>query len=101
MEAVLKREAAAGIGEALEAYLKRTGLKRRIDQAGIVDEWARIVGPQIARVTAAEGVSEDGVLFVRVATAAWMQELQLQSAAILKKLVLEGRPVRRVVWRVG
>jgi len=97
----LKREAAAGIGEALEAYLKRTGLKRRIDQAGIVDEWARIVGPQIARVTAAEGVSEDGVLFVRVATAAWMQELQLQSAAILKKLVLEGRPVRRVVWRVA
>jgi predicted nucleic acid-binding Zn ribbon protein len=101
MEAALKREAAAGIGEALEAYLKRTGLKRRIDQAGIVDEWARIVGPQIARVTAAEGVSEDGVLFVRVATAAWMQELQLQSAAILKKLVLEGRPVRRVVWRVA
>jgi predicted nucleic acid-binding Zn ribbon protein len=97
----LKREAAAGIGEALETYLKRTGLKRRIDQAGIVDEWARIVGPQIARVTAAEGVSEDGVLFVRVATAAWMQELQLQSAAILKKLALEGRPVRRVVWRAG
>jgi predicted nucleic acid-binding Zn ribbon protein len=59
------------------------------------------VGPQIARVTAAEGVSEDGVLFVRVATAAWMQELQLQSAAILKRLVLEGRPVRRVVWRIG
>lgn len=97
----MKRERAAGLGEAIEAYLKRTGLKRRIDQAGIVDEWARIVGPQIARVTAAEGVSEDGVLFVRVATAAWMQELQLQSPMILKRLAEERRGVRRIVWRVG
>ena len=97
----MKRERAAGLGEALEAYLKRAGLKRRIDQAGIVDEWARIVGPQIARVTAAEGVSEDGVLFVRVATAAWMQELQLQSPMILKRLAEERRGVRRIVWRVG
>lgn len=97
----MKRERAAGLGEAIEAYLKRTGLKRRIDQAGIVDEWARIVGPQIARVTAAEGVSEDGVLFVRVATAAWMQELQLQSPMILARLAEERRGVRRIVWRVG
>ena len=97
----MKRERAAGLGEALEAYLKRAGLKRRIDQAGIVDDWARIVGPQIARVTAAEGVSEDGVLFVRVATAAWLQELQMQSGVILQRLAQEGRAVKRVVWRVG
>jgi len=97
----LKPDRTTGIGEALAEYLKRTGLKRRIDQAGVVDEWARLVGPQIARVTVAEGVSEDGVLFVRVATAAWMQELQLQSPMILKKLGLGGRPLRRIVWRVG
>jgi predicted nucleic acid-binding Zn ribbon protein len=97
----LTREPTAGIGEALAAYLKRSGLKRRLDQAGIVDEWPRLVGPQIARVTAAEGVSEDGVLFVRVATAAWLQELQMQSAAILKALAQEGRGVKRIVWRVG
>jgi predicted nucleic acid-binding Zn ribbon protein len=97
----LKRERAAGLGEALEAYLKRTGLKRRLDQAGVVDEWPRLVGPQIARVTTAEGVSEDGVLFVRVATAAWMQELQLQSPTILRKLADDRRGVRRIVWRVG
>jgi len=97
----LKPDRTAGIGEALEEYLKRTGLKRRIDQAGVVDEWARLVGPQIARVTVAEGVSEDGVLFVRVATAAWMQELQLQSPMILKKLAQGGRRLKRIVWRVG
>ena len=80
----MKRKDAAGIGEALEAYLKRTGLKRRLDQAGVVDDWPRLVGEQIARVTQAEGVTEDGVLFVRVATAAWMQELQMQSRTILR-----------------
>lgn len=97
----MKRKDAAGIGEALEGYLRRTGLKRRLDQAGVVDDWPRLVGEQIARVTQAEGVSEDGVLFVRVATAAWMQELQMQSRTILQRLADAGRPIRRVVWRVG
>ena len=97
----MKRDHAAGIGEALEAYLKRRGLKRRLDQAGVVEEWPGLVGRQIARVTVAEGVSEDGVLFVRVATAGWMQELQMQSRTILQRLADAGRPIRRIVWRVG
>ena len=97
----MKRERAAGIGEAIEAYLKRRGLKRRVDQASVVDAWPALVGPQIARVTTAEGVSEDGVLFVRVATAGWMQELQMQSRTILQRLADGGRPIRRIVWRVG
>ena len=97
----MKRKDAAGIGEALEAYLKRTGLRRRLDQAGVVEEWPTLVGPQIARVTTAEGVSEDGILFVRVATAGWMQELQMQSRTILQRLADGGRPIRRIVWRVG
>ncbi|MDH5198269.1 MAG: DUF721 domain-containing protein [Gemmatimonadota bacterium] len=97
----MTRKDAAGIGEALEAYLKRTGLRRRLDQAGVVEEWPTLVGPQIARVTTAEGVSEDGILFVRVATAGWMQELQMQSRTILQRLADGGRPIRRIVWRVG
>ncbi|HEX9633741.1 MAG TPA: DUF721 domain-containing protein [Gemmatimonadales bacterium] len=97
----MKRERAAGLGEAIEAYLKRRGLKRRVDQASVVDAWPALVGPQIARVTTAEGVSEDGVLFVRVATAGWMQELQMQSRTILQRLADGGRPIRRIVWRVG
>jgi len=101
MEVALKRDAAAGLGDALEAYLKRRGLKRRLDQASVVEQWPGLVGPQIARVTVAEGVSEDGVLFVRVATAAWMQELQMQSRTILQRLADGGKPIRRIVWSVG
>lgn len=90
-----------GLGEALSAYLARTGLKTRLDQARVVDAWPELVGPQIARVTAPEGVTENGLLFVRVATSAWMQELQLMTPEILRKLGAHGRAIRRIVWRVA
>jgi predicted nucleic acid-binding Zn ribbon protein len=95
----LPREKAVGIGEALAAYLRRTGLKTRLDQASVVEEWAELVGAPVARVTTAEGVTEDGILFVRVATAAWMQELQMMSPDILRKLGQAGKKIRRIVWR--
>jgi predicted nucleic acid-binding Zn ribbon protein len=90
-----------GLHEALDAYLRRSGLKRRLDQASVVDEWAALVGPQIASVTTPEGVAENGVLFVRVATAPWMQELQLMSPDILRRLGKHGKKITRIAWRVG
>jgi predicted nucleic acid-binding Zn ribbon protein len=97
----LPRNTAVGVGEALAAYLRRTGLKARIDQASVVEEWPKLVGAPVARVTEAEGVTADGVLFVRVATAAWMQELQLMSPDILRRLGQAGKKIRRIVWRLG
>jgi predicted nucleic acid-binding Zn ribbon protein len=91
---------AAGLQEALAAYLERTGLKARLDQASVIGEWAALVGPQVARVTTPEGVAENGVLFVRVATAPWMQELQLMSPEILRRLGARGKKIRRIVWRL-
>jgi predicted nucleic acid-binding Zn ribbon protein len=90
-----------GVGEALAAYLRRTGLKTRLDQASVVEEWAGLVGAPVARVTTPEGVTEDGVLFVRVATAAWMQELQMMTPDILRRLGQAGKKIRRIVWRAG
>jgi predicted nucleic acid-binding Zn ribbon protein len=97
----LRRETVVGVGEALAGYLRRTGLKTRLDQASVVTEWARLVGGPVARVTEPEGVTEDGILFVRVATAAWMQELQMMSPDILRKLGQAGKKIRRIVWRMG
>jgi predicted nucleic acid-binding Zn ribbon protein len=98
----LRREDdATGLDEALAAYLRRTGLKSRLDQASVVGEWAELVGPQIAQVTTPEGVAENGYLFVRVVSSAWMQELQLMSPEILRKLGAYGKKIRRIVWRVG
>lgn len=92
---------AVPIPEALEAYLRRSGLRRRLDQASAVEDWDEIVGPQLARVTQADGVSADGVLWVRVANPAWMQELQLQSPMLLQKLGARGKKIRKIMWRLG
>ncbi len=91
---------ATPMDEALKAYLRKAGIKRRVEQASVIPEWAELVGPQIAAVTTPHMVTQDGKLFVGVASAAWMQELQLMSPEILRKLGRRGKKVRRIVWRV-
>jgi predicted nucleic acid-binding Zn ribbon protein len=87
------------IKDALERYLQRAGLARRVEQAGIVSEWAALVGPQIAAVTEPDAVTADGILWVRVATAPWAQELRMMTPRILGKLN-QGRAgrVREIRW---
>ena len=87
------------LGDALGAYIKRSGLKRRLDQASVIPEWPELVGPQIAEVTTPLSVGPDGTLFVSVTSAAWMQELQLMSADILRRLGERGKKIKRIVWR--
>jgi predicted nucleic acid-binding Zn ribbon protein len=97
----LATEGATGIRDVLNRYLRRTGLGTHLDRASVVDEWPALVGPQIAGVTAPEGVTADGVLFVRVRSAAWLQELQMMSPEILRKLGTHRKKIRRIVWRMG
>ena len=82
------------VGEALQGYLARAGLARRVGQAQVVPEWPRLVGPQIAAVAAPESVTPDGVLFVRVATHGWMTELQLMTPEILARVNVGRGPGR-------
>jgi predicted nucleic acid-binding Zn ribbon protein len=90
------------LAEALKSYLKRAGLSKRVAQASVVAEWPALVGPQIARVTQAEEVTPDGVLRVRVATAAWASELSLMTPQILAR-VNTGRTGRitAIRWMAG
>ena len=89
------------LGEALQGYLQRSGISRRMSQASVVDDWAELVGPKIASVTKPDAVTADGMLFVRVKSAPWMQELQLMSPAILQKLGEHGKKIKRIIWRLG
>ena len=75
-----------GIAEAMKGYISRAGLKSRMEQTGVIEDWDRLVGTQIARVTVPERITKEGTLFVRVASAAWMQELQLMTPTVLAKL---------------
>ena len=90
-----KRRAPMAVGEALQGYLARSGLGTRLAQAQVVAEWARLVGPQVAAVTSAESVSPDGTLFVRVATSAWRNELQLMMPDLMAR-VNAGRGAGRI-----
>ena len=83
------------MSEALEGYLKRAGLARRVGQAQIIPDWPRLVGPHIAAVATPESITPDGVLFVRVATSAWMNELQFKISEIIAK-VNAGRGPGRI-----
>jgi predicted nucleic acid-binding Zn ribbon protein len=90
------------LSEALTSYFKQAGLMKRVQQAGIIEEWAMLVGPQIASVTAPESVTPDGVLRVRVATAPWANELSMMTPRILARLNAgrSGR-VKEIRWVPG
>ena len=90
------------LADALASYLQKQGLVKRVQQAGIVEDWATLVGPQIAAVTEPESVTADGVLRVRVSTSAWAQELSLMSPRVLARLN-DGRKgrVREIRWIAG
>ena len=90
-----KRRAPMAVGEALQRYLTRSGIAPRVAQAQVVTQWAGLVGPQVAAVTTAESVSPDGTLFVRVATSAWRNELQLMMPDLMAR-VNAGRGAGRI-----
>lgn|SRR5574341_630446 len=88
------------VGEALENYLAKSGLAQRLAQAQVIPDWPGLVGAQIAAVTAPESVTADGTLFVRVATSAWMTELQLETPRIMARLNAgrESGRIKTIRW---
>lgn len=92
----------APLGQALEQWLDRSGLRPQLELAELVESWPEVVGPQIAAVTRALGVSEDATLLVRVSSHAWATELGLMTPGILARLngSRKGR-ARRIRWMVG
>ena len=90
------------LAKALASFLDQSGLAERVEQAGIIPEWSRLVGAQIAAVTEPLSIARDGTLFVAVRTNAWMTELSLLEPQLLVALNAEsGRPrVSRIHWRL-
>ncbi|HUL04002.1 MAG TPA: DUF721 domain-containing protein [Gemmatimonadales bacterium] len=86
--------------DALDGYLSRSGLAKRLQQAQVIPDWAGLVGPQIAAVTRPESVAPDGTLFVRVATSGWMNELQLMTPEIMARVNAGRGPghIRTIRW---
>jgi predicted nucleic acid-binding Zn ribbon protein len=90
------------IGDVLKGFLRAKGLDARVERAQVLVEWASFVGPQIAGVTEARTVTEDGTLFVGVKTHGWMTELSLMERSLLAKInARPGRdPIKKIRWEL-
>lgn len=88
------------IGRIVANVLGDRGLTERVEQAAIIPEWPKLVGPQIAAVTTPQSITANGTLFVHVTTNAWMNELSLLEPELLRSInAKENRsPVRRIRW---
>lgn len=78
------------VGDVLASVLERAGLTERMAQAGVIPEWASLVGAQIAAVTEPIALQRDGTLVVAVRTHAWMTELSLLEPELLRALNRDG-----------
>jgi len=82
------------VGDALRSYLARSGLATRLAHAQVIP-----TGPDwSARRSPGSRYRErdpDGTLFVRVATSAWMTELQLMGPQIMAA-INAGRGAGRI-----
>ncbi len=83
----MRRAATSGrpIGEALEELVRKLGIKKKLQEYDAVLRWEEIVGQQIARVTVATRITK-GILFVRVKSSAWRNELTMRKVEIKEKL---------------
>jgi predicted nucleic acid-binding Zn ribbon protein len=95
-----KKKKPEALGNIVANWLDGSGLAERVDQASVIPEWPKLVGPQIAKVTSPQSISANGTLFVHVTTSAWMNELSLLEPELLRSLNAGGKraPVRRIRW---
>lgn len=87
------------LGDLLQGFLDAQGLAEPLDRAAVIPAWAEVVGPQIAKVSEPAGFDGD-VLFVRVASSAWLSELKRLEREILGRLNAFRRhgAFRRIVF---
>lgn len=89
------------VTDALRQVVQRIDPDRRLPAYRVWTFWADVVGPAVA--ARAEPASfRDGVLSVRVAGAAWMQELQFMQTELRERLNARlGAPLIRDIYLVS
>jgi len=73
------------IGSVFARLFRDLGIDRAIQQNVAVNRWAEIVGERIAEVSEAERI-EKGVLFVKVSSPVWRNELVFMKAGLIKNI---------------
>ena len=100
---VEKRVKPQPLGRVVADFLEGKGLAERVNQTTVIDDWASVVGPQIAAVTEAKSITPDGTLLVAVKTNAWMTELSLLEPELVRALNsrVSARRVRKIRFQLS
>jgi len=80
-----KQKSIKSINSAIDELVNDLGIKDKLVEAEAVVHWEEVVGKQIARTTEATRIIK-GVLFVRVKTSTWRNELSMRKKEIIEKL---------------
>jgi predicted nucleic acid-binding Zn ribbon protein len=91
------------VGEALAELLASSPLGARIARSEVLGHWAGAVGPQIAAVTHARAIAENGTLTVGVKSSAWLQELSMMERSLVAKVNKSAGKdaVKRIRWELS
>lgn len=85
------------VGSILDAVLADSGYRTIARETALLQRWPAIAGMQIAAVAECERV-EDGIMYVRVSSAPWRQELAYLKQTLLDKIQKECSTIRDIVF---
>ena len=85
------------VGSILDSVLADCGYRTVAREAALLEQWPALVGSQIAAQAVCERV-EEGVCYVRVASASWRQELAYLKPTLLATVKKECSTIRDIVF---
>ena len=87
------------IGGIIEDVLSERGYLSQCHESQVKLRWSKIVGDELAEASECRGV-ENGILYVRVPSAAWRQEMSYQKEHIMAQIRIHTkcRSIKEIVF---
>ncbi|TDI80577.1 MAG: DUF721 domain-containing protein [Caldithrix sp.] len=73
------------LSHSITRLLRSLGIEEKVKEHQAINEWSRIVGENVSKVTKAQNVV-NGILFVKVKNSSWRNELIYMRREILIKI---------------
>ena len=73
------------LGDAIRQFLHSYHLEDKLNETRVIQSWEKVVGPMVAKYTKGLYI-KNGILFVKVESAALRQELNYSRSRIIKAL---------------
>ena len=96
----MKRTDAKSIAEIIGDFMQQEDIESAVLEHKALQLWSNVVGPGVNRMTT-ERYVDDGVITVKISSAALRNDLMLSRSSIINSLNnLEGKPViKEIIFR--